>query len=198
MMPKGTPLTEEEQTRRRREIFDAAVHLFLEKGFNETSMREIAEAAGAGKSTLYDYFSSKDEILLSVVEEELNNLTRHAQAIAREPIATQEKLRQVIFAYMDYLVANEAFYMKLSLEVQRMAQISQVRIQQARHMYQDVIQGLIETGIQEGSLRQTDPLLASRILLTALSPAVYTTRPSGTRTQMMEAAFNLLMNGLQA
>lgn len=197
-MPKGTPLTEEEQTRRRREIFDAAVHLFLEKGFNETSMREIAEAAGAGKSTLYDYFSSKDEILLSVVEEELNNLTRHAQAIAREPIATQEKLRQVIFAYMDYLVANEAFYMKLSLEVQRMAQISQVRIQQARHMYQDVIQGLIETGIQEGSLRQTDPLLASRILLTALSPAVYTTRPSGTRTQMMEAAFNLLMNGLQA
>jgi AcrR family transcriptional regulator len=197
-MPKGTPLTEEEQTRRRREIFDAAVHLFLEKGFNETSMREIAEAAGAGKSTLYDYFSSKDEILLSVVEEELNNLTRHAQVIAREPIATQEKLRQVIFAYMDYLVANEAFFMKLSLEVQRMAQNSQARIQQARHMYQDVIQGLIETGIQEGSLRQTDPLLASRILLTALSPAVYTTRPSGTRTQMMEAAFNLLMNGLKA
>jgi AcrR family transcriptional regulator len=54
-MPKGIPLTEEEQARRRKEIFHASVHLFLSKGFNETSMR-IAEAAGIGKSTLYDYF----------------------------------------------------------------------------------------------------------------------------------------------
>ena len=37
-MPKGIPLTEEEQFRRRKEIFDASVHLFLDKGFNETSM----------------------------------------------------------------------------------------------------------------------------------------------------------------
>ena len=63
-MPKGIPITEEELARRRREIFHAAKHLFVEKGFNETSMREIAEVAGVGKSTIYDYFSSKDEVLI--------------------------------------------------------------------------------------------------------------------------------------
>jgi len=67
-MPKGIPLTEAEQIRRRHEIFDASVKLFLKNGFQETSMREIAETAGIGKSTLYDYFKTKDEILVWGVE----------------------------------------------------------------------------------------------------------------------------------
>ena len=70
-MPKGIPLTDEEHARKRQEIFDASVHLFLNKGFNETSMREIAAAAGIGKATLYDYFKTKDDILLSFFEREI-------------------------------------------------------------------------------------------------------------------------------
>jgi AcrR family transcriptional regulator len=38
MMPKGIPLTNEEQARKRQAIFDASMHLFLEKGFGETSI----------------------------------------------------------------------------------------------------------------------------------------------------------------
>jgi len=197
-MPKGIPLTEEEQIRRRREIFDAAVHLFLEKGFNETSLRAIAQAAGVGKSTLYDYFRTKDDILLSVLEDELHSLTGKAQEIARQEIGADEKLLQIIFAYMRYLAANEDFFMKLSLEVQRMAQGSQVRILRMRHAYQDVIRAVIEAGIQDGVFRPIDPLLATRIILTAVSPAIYTTRPSGTRDQMMDGALSLLMQGLLA
>ena len=84
-MPKGIRLTEEEQARRRREIFDASVRLFLKKGFSETSMREIAAAAGIGKSTLYGYFRTKDDVLVFVVEEELAELERRGRAIARQP-----------------------------------------------------------------------------------------------------------------
>src|SRR5512145_1680732 len=102
-MPRGIPLTEEEQSRRRKEIFHASVHLFLSKGFNETSMREIAKAAGIGKSTLYDYFPSKDDILLSFVEDELQTLTEKMKEIAGQKVGAQEKLRQMMFAYMDYL-----------------------------------------------------------------------------------------------
>src|SRR5512138_2753562 len=89
-MPKGIPLTEEEQARRRKEIFHASVHLFLNKGFNETSMREIAEAAGIGKSTLYDYFRTKDEILLSFVEDEIQRLTEQTKEIAKQEVGAQE------------------------------------------------------------------------------------------------------------
>lgn len=197
-MPKGIPLTEEEQARRRKEIFHASVHLFLNKGFNETSMREIAEAAGIGKSTLYDYFPSKDDILLSFVEDELEKLTDQAKEIMKQNIGAKEKLRQMMFAYMDYLATNEDFYMKLSTEVQRLAQNSLERIQRKRHALQDMLRGIIEEGIQEGCFRAVDSLLATRVILTALTPAVYTTRPSGSRQQMMEEALTLMLIGIQA
>jgi AcrR family transcriptional regulator len=197
-MPKGIPLTEEEQERRRKEIFDASVHLFLNKGFSETSMREIAEAAGIGKSTLYDYFPSKDDILLSFIEDELQRLTEGLSEIANQNIGTLEKLRQMMFAYMEYLAKNEDFYLKLSLEVQRMAQQSVERIQRKRHALQDLLRGIIEAGIREGCFRPVDSLLATRVILTAMTPAVYTTRPTIPRQQMIEDAFTLLLKGIQA
>ncbi len=197
-MPKGIPLTREEQARRQREIFTAAMKLFVEKGFNETTMREIADAASVGKSTLYDYFPTKDDILLAVIEEELHTLTEKAREIAAQSIPTGDKFRKIIYSYFDYLAANEHFFMKLSLEVQRMAQISQARIQKKRHAYQDLIGSVIEEGIEEGYFRPIDPLLAARIILTALTPAIYTTRKTSTRDQMMDDAFSLLLNGLQA
>ena len=197
-MPKGIPLTEEEQERRRKEIFDASVHLFLNKGFSETSMREIAEAAEIGKSTLYDYFPSKDDILLSFIEDELQRLTEGLSEIANQNIGTLEKLRQMMFAYMEYLAKNEDFYLKLSLEVQRMAQQSVERIQRKRHALQDLLRGIIEAGIREGCFRPVDSLLATRVILTAMTPAVYTTRPTIPRQQMIEDAFTLLLKGIQA
>ena len=197
-MPKGIPLTEEEQARRRREIFHASVHLFLNKGFNETSMREIAKAAGIGKSTLYDYFPSKDDILLSFVEDELQTLTEQVKKIGEQNAGAMEKLREMMFAYMEYLATNQDFYMKLSTEVQRLAQNSLERIQRRRHALQDMVRGTIEEGIQEGYFRAVDSLLATRVILTALTPAVYTTRPSGSRQQMMEEAFQLMLKGIEA
>jgi AcrR family transcriptional regulator len=197
-MPRGVPLTDEEQLRRRKEIFHASVHLFLSKGFNETSMREIADAAGIGKSTLYDYFPSKDDILLSFVEDELQTLTDQMGDIGKQDTGAMQKLRKMMFAYMEYLATNEDFYTKLSSQVQRLAQESLERIQRKRHALQDLVRNVIGEGIQEGCFRPVDSLLATRVIITALTPAVYTTRPSGSRQQMMEEAFTLMLKGIEA
>jgi AcrR family transcriptional regulator len=197
-MPKGIPLTEEELDRRRHEIFGASVHLFLEKGFRETSMREIAEAAQVGKSTLYDYFNTKDEILLWGVEDQILDLTAAAQEIVDQPVSAIERLQQVMKIHLDYLIDNKEFYLKLSFEVQRLALESQQRIQVKRHAYQDMIRRLIDNGIQEGSFRPINALLVSRTLITALTPAVYTSRPTGTPQEMLDEAFDIIMKGIQA
>lgn len=49
-------------------IFEAAIDLFAQKGFDATSMREIAEAVGIKKASLYSHYKSKDEILEKIVE----------------------------------------------------------------------------------------------------------------------------------
>jgi AcrR family transcriptional regulator len=197
-MPKGIPLTEEEQQRRRKEIFDASVHLFLEKGFNETTLREIAEAAGIGKSTLYDYFKSKDEILVSYFENEIQKITERAQEIARQDLDIPEKLRQIMQKHLEYLVDNKNFYLKLTIASQTLPLGSQEKIQAKRHAYQDMLRELIEEGIRRGELRPINPLLAARSVFNLLAAAVFTSRPTGTSEEMQEDALDIFFNGIKA
>jgi AcrR family transcriptional regulator len=196
-MPKGVPLTDKELDRRRRQIFGASVSLFLTKGFQETSMREIAEAANMGKSSLYDYFNTKDEILLSAVENELFDLITAAQEIARQPLPAIERLRMVMRKHLEFLVERKEFYLKLSFEVQRLDIESQQRIQVKRHAYQDLIRRLVDEGIQVGSFRPVDSLLVVRTLITIMTPTVFTSRPSGTPQEMLDTVFDILLNGIQ-
>jgi len=197
-MPKGIPLTEEEQTRRRQEIFDASVHLFVEKGFAETSMREIAAAAGIGKATLYDYFKTKDDILLSFFEREVRALADRAAVIACQELPTAEKLRRIMRMQLDYWLSRKAFYLRLTIEAQRLAVQSQQRIQAARHGYQDMLRDLIEDGILEGVFRPVDSLFATRLLLMMVTPVVFTSRPSGSPQQMMDEALEIFFGGIEA
>ena len=53
---------------RRRQIVDAAVHLFIEKGFHRTTTREIARAAGISNGLLYEYVRSKEDVLYLVCD----------------------------------------------------------------------------------------------------------------------------------
>jgi AcrR family transcriptional regulator len=197
-MPKGIPLTEEEQIRRRHEIFDASVKLFLKNGFQETSMREIAEMAGIGKSTLYDYFKTKDEILVWGVEDQLMDLTVEVQEIVKQPAPAIKRLRRVMKTHLEFLVSSKEFYLKLSFEVQRLNLESQKRIQVRRHAYQDLIRQLIDEGTAEGSFRKVDSLLVARTLITALTPTVFTSRPSGTPQEMLDTAFDIILKGIHA
>lgn len=196
-MPKGIPLTEEEQERRRHEIFAASSHLFLDKGFNETSMREIAEAAGIGKSTLYDYFRSKDDILVSYFEHELGDITDMAKEIIQQDLGVTEKLRNIMQMHLEYLVDNKNIFLKLTMESQRLALQSQQRIQTARHAYQDMLRDLIEEGISLGEFRPVNPLLAARSIFTLLSTAVFTSRPTGTPEEMLQDALAIYFDGLK-
>lgn len=196
-MPKGTPLTDEELNRRRDEIAQSAISVLLEKGFQETSVREIADAAGIGKSTLYDYFKTKEDILIFVTEKEVALLTRRAQEIAQKPEGVKERLRQVMQMHLDYLMQNKEFYLKLTVELQRLSLESQRRIQVKRYAYQDLLRDLIAQGVREGVFRTVEPMLAARILFAALMPIVFTSRPSGKPQEMMEEAFEILLRGIQ-
>jgi AcrR family transcriptional regulator len=196
-MPKGIPLTEEEQARRRREIFNASVSIFLKKGFQETSMREIAEVAGMGKSTLYDYFKTKDDILVFIFEEELKELTSRAQSIAVQNLNADERLRQIMELHLEFLVENKNLFLKLSIEAQRLKLESQKRIQNGRYVYQDLLRGLIEEGIREGTFRKLDPLLAARLLLHTLAPVVFASRPTGSPQEMMRETLDIFFKGIE-
>lgn len=197
-MPKGIPLTPEQLEQQRAKIYDAALRLFQEKGFYETSMREIAAGANLGKSTLYDYFKSKDEILVSYFIDQILDLQQRAEDICRQDLSVSEKIRRIMQMHLSYLLTHKNTFLRLSLEAQRLSLESQEQIQVARHAYQDLIRALVEEGTRTGEFRPVDPLFTARSIMALLSIVTYTARPTGTPEEMLNQAISILFTGIRA
>ena len=196
-MPKGIPLTEEQQAKRRHEIFHQVVSVFMKKGFHETSMHEIAQVAGLGKSTLYDYFKTKDEILIYFFEDQLNDLTNEAQKIALQNLSADKRLRQIMEKYLESLQANKNLFLKLTQEAQRLKPDGQKQVQEKRHAYQDLVRALIDEGIREGVFRKVNALLAARLLISGISSVIYGSRATGTLEEMLKETLDIFFKGIE-
>jgi AcrR family transcriptional regulator len=80
--PPPSPRQRRKETRPQ-ELLDAALALFVEKGFSATRAEEVAQRAGASKGTLYLYFQSKEELLKAVIQQNLSQLIAEGGDIAQ-------------------------------------------------------------------------------------------------------------------
>lgn len=197
-MPKGTPLTKDQLNQKRHEIFAESAHLFLEKGFFETSMREVAKAVGMGRSSLYDYFHSKEDILIWYFLDDIDVMIVFAGNVARQSLPAIEKLYLILHKQMERLLENKEFYIRFFVEIQRLGGESRQLIKLKRHDYQDILCSIVEQGIQEGAFRPVNSLLATHLLQMALMPPAFTSRPIGTPDEMLDEALTLFLRGVQA
>ena len=74
-------IREQKKRKTRKAIMEAAVRLFSEKGFEKTSIEQLARAAGIGKGTIYSYFETKTEIFHAFCEDELDLI--HSELLAK-------------------------------------------------------------------------------------------------------------------
>lgn len=196
-MPKGIPRTQIELEERRFAIAHTAAKLFFEKGFSETSVSQIAKAAGIGKSTLYDFFSTKDEIILLLLDEPLSEVRSRAGRIAAGDGSVFERISQILHMHLEVLLRDRAFIFKLSFEFQRLPLGVQAKHETKRQAYQDLLVGLIKAGIEEGSFRSVDPDMVMKTLLSILSSVILTARPNGTPKEMLDKALDVILKGIQ-
>ncbi|MBR3044436.1 MAG: helix-turn-helix transcriptional regulator [Oscillospiraceae bacterium] len=88
----------EKGERRRRELLRIAYRLFIEKGYENTSIDEIIAAAGIAKGTYYYYFPSKEATLEAVVDMMMNEEAEKAKAVVASPLPVPQKVAAVIYA----------------------------------------------------------------------------------------------------
>ena len=84
-------------------IIKEAQYIFKRYGFRKSTMDEIATAAGKGKSTLYHYFKSKDEVFAAVIEKEGNTMFVELNKIITANIDCKSKLKKYIITRMDII-----------------------------------------------------------------------------------------------
>lgn len=107
--PAGQPGT-------RQRILDVALDLFVEQGYEETSLREIAARVGVTKAALYYHFRSKDEILMTL-HQPVHELMRNAMARLEDPASSGG----MWMTFLDWLIDQMAAHGRLLLLYQRNA-----------------------------------------------------------------------------
>ncbi|TDW96114.1 TetR/AcrR family transcriptional regulator [Dinghuibacter silviterrae] len=104
-----TERKEREKQEMRQRIIDAAMHMFLEDGYNKTSIRNIAEAIEYSPATIYLYYKDKDELLYEVQRQAFDKLFDAFQREATDP-DPWTRLTQICKSYVRFGLANEELY----------------------------------------------------------------------------------------
>lgn len=91
------------------EILAGAKKLFGRHGLKKTTMEEIASAAGKGKSTLYYYFPSKNEIFEAVVEDEMKNVVKRIREAVNFSSTAKAKLKAFLQAQITSIIGFHSF-----------------------------------------------------------------------------------------
>jgi AcrR family transcriptional regulator len=90
----------------RDEILEAAASIFSQKGYHAASMQDIAAAVSLQKASLYHHFSSKQEILLELLDQALDILIDRLLVVVEQPLPPEVKLRAAIDSYLEALTEH--------------------------------------------------------------------------------------------
>ena len=195
-MPKGIMLTPEQQEERREEIISVALQLIEKNGFQKTSMREIAILANMGKSSLYDFFKTKDEIVVYAVEKEIVETIKKVHRIIADESSPEQFLRKIMLNHLGVPKQYRKVLMWLNTESDYLEEDYRKRLKTARYAYQDIIKSVIENGVKSGVFRKTNADLMTHLLINSIISIIYTSRPSASPEKMLDETMDIFLHGI--
>lgn len=133
------------------EILNAAELLFSTKGFDGTSVRDIAKAANVNVAMISYYFGSKDKLLETLFEDRISGFKMKTDAIYNENISSFERLEILIDTYIKAMNTNAGLYQILAVEgtIKKRLLISPA-FTDLKKFNLEVIGNVINKGIEEG------------------------------------------------
>jgi TetR/AcrR family transcriptional regulator, cholesterol catabolism regulator len=182
----------------RDEILMAAAQVFNQKGYHAASMQDIANTVNLQKASLYHHVSSKQEILLELLDRALELLIERLLIAVEQPSQPDIKLRCAIRTYLETLVEFHDLSAVLILEHRSLPpELNQVHIPR-RDRFEGIWRNLILAGKEAGLFDCPDPALASRALLGVLNWTITWYRHDGplTATEIADQFADLFLEGL--
>lgn len=155
------------------EIIDAALDLFVEKGFAATRLEDVARRAGVAKGTLYLYFESKEALFQSVVREViLPELVRAEQAAAEFTGSRRELITFLVNTWWGFVGHTRLAGMpKLMVsEAANFPELAGFYVETVVRRARNMLKRAIEQGIQSGEFKQHDSECSVRLLI---APVVF-------------------------
>ena len=155
--PLAAPLRQRRKEARPQELLDAALDLFVEKGFAATRSDEVAVRAGVSKGTLYLYYPSKEELLKAVIQQNLSQLIAEGSGIADEFEGPTTDLLAFLMNTWWERVGNTpagGIHKIMMSEVRNFPEIAQFYREEVIQPANDLLVRTLKRGVERGEFRE--------------------------------------------
>lgn len=148
------------------ELLDKATELFAAKGYETTTLQDIADAVGVSRSALYHYVSSKDELLTVLVEQVSRGLAEVLEELAaRQDLSAREKLVNVVGLMVHQRAEHPDQFRILDRSETVLPEPAGTEHLEAKRTVVRELVKMIVTGTESGDFRQVDARTAALSIL---------------------------------
>lgn len=192
---------------KKRQIAEAAIQVYAEKGAKNTRIIDIARKAGIGKGTVYEYFRSQDEILLECFSLMMNQMDEAAQAILREKADPEIKLKEIFrstwFSLSKYPTDFLNIFLVFWSEAIRHPEDSDSllsRLKTFYHTYRQQISRILDDGIRSGHFRPTDTIAVASVLMSTIDGLllqIMIDRNAFDKSSIVDRTLDMLFEGIK-
>ncbi|UCD33799.1 MAG: TetR/AcrR family transcriptional regulator [Desulfobacterales bacterium] len=170
-------------------ILEAAVRVFAEQGFFQSTVSQIAKEAGVADGTIYLYFKNKDDILVQF----FSYKTKQVFARFREEVDradnTIDKFRNLIRRHLEEFQCDRNMAVVYQAETHQSSRLVEKQIKAMSKMYFDIVSEIIEQGQKEGVIRKDLYLsLVKRFILGAVDEVISTWLHSSSQYDLVSMA----------
>ena len=193
---------------RPQELLDAALQLFVERGFAAARMEEVAALAGVSKGTLYLYYPSKEELLKAVIRERLSNEIEAGAIEVAQHVGTHAELLRSLLAHWWLRVLDgpaSGVFKLIITEVRSFPDLAEYYLHEVVEPGSQLIGGVLQRGIAAGEFRPVNvesavqSLVLPMVMLCLLKHSLGACAPVGqlpVPRQFVLEHIDLVLNGL--
>lgn len=146
-------------------ILKSAYKVFMEQGYHSAKVSDVANLAQVGKGTVYEYFSSKEELLRGVIKEGIKYYMQELNKSTANATNPWEKIKNMVKKHADILRNNQNISNLMFNNFGIMTEeFHQFLIEQRKTMIKTV-QQLIEEGIKSNTIMEMDKEIGARIII---------------------------------
>jgi AcrR family transcriptional regulator len=180
-------------------VLAVAVEIFNERGYDSTSMRDLADRLGIAKSAIYHHVTGKEELLRLALDRALAGLTAASDRARVLPAPAIDRLEYLVRGSVDVLDA-ELPYVTLLLRVRGNTEVERAALDR-RRAFDRFVAELIAQAVQDGDIRQgVDAMLTARLLFGLVNSVTewYRPTPRPDAQSLADAICAMAFTGLRA
>ena len=170
-------------------ILEAAIKVFAEQGFFQSTIAQIAREAGVADGTIYLYFKNKDDILVQFFNYKTKQVFDGFREEVNKADNAVDKLRNLVRRHLAEFQRDRNMAILYQSETHQISRLAEEQIKEMSNMYLDIVAEIVEQGQQEGLIRKNLYLsLVKRFILGAVDEVINTWIHSGGEYDLVSMA----------